>query len=76
MRIGVARVLLSDRTVFADEPTAKLDPTTANLVRRVLTDIASRRLVIVATHDVHLIDVADSHLVLHLLSRNAEAVAA
>lgn len=51
LRIGVARALLSDRPVFADEPTAKLDADNAERVRRALVELASERLVIVATHD-------------------------
>ena len=51
LRIGVARALLSDRPIFADEPTAKLDPANAARVRTVLADCARERLVVVATHD-------------------------
>lgn len=61
MRIGVARALLSDRTVLADEPTAKLDAASARLVRKMLREMASRRLVVVATHDEELIALADIH---------------
>ncbi len=74
MRIGVARILLSDGVVIADEPTAKLDPQTAKLVRQVLTEVAERRLVIVATHDGQLIERASRHLVLQ--PRAEQAVAA
>ena len=66
MRIGMARILLSDGVVIADEPTAKLDPQTAKLVRQVLTEVAERRLVIVATHDEQLIEAASRHHVLQL----------
>jgi len=76
MRIGVARALLSDRIVFADEPTAKLDSVTAALVHEVLADIARLRLVVVATHDRRLIQMADRELRLHLRSPDCEAVAA
>ncbi len=51
LRIGIARALLSDRPVFADEPTAKLDPFNAARVRMALSDCARQRLVVVATHD-------------------------
>lgn len=51
LRIGVARALISDRPVFADEPTAKLDRSNAARVRAVLADCASDRLVVAATHD-------------------------
>lgn len=74
MRIGVARILLSGGVVLADEPTAKLDPQTAKLVRQVLKEVAERRLVIVATHDERLIKGASRH---HVLQPQAEqAVAA
>jgi ATP-binding cassette subfamily C protein len=74
MRIGIARILLSGSVVLADEPTAKLDPRTAKLVRQVLTEVAERRLVIVATHDEQLIKAANRH---HVLQPQAEqAVAA
>jgi ABC-type transport system involved in cytochrome bd biosynthesis fused ATPase/permease subunit len=74
MRIGSARILLSDGVVLADEPTAKLDAETAKLVREVLSEVASARLVIVATHDKALIAAADHHHVLELQS--SEAIAA
>jgi len=76
MRIGIARILVSSGVVFADEPTAKLDPTTAALVRRVLTEVATRRLVIVATHDDRLIEVADRHHVLTPPTQTDTAIAA
>ncbi len=76
MRIGIARILLSRRVVLADEPTAKLDPQTAILVRQVLTEVATQRLVIVATHDDQLIDVAVRHQVLRPPSQSGQAVAA
>ena len=76
MRIGIARIMLSGGVVLADEPTAKLDPQTAKLVRQVLADIASRRLVIVATHDERLIEAAGWHHVLRSPSQAGQAVAA
>jgi ATP-binding cassette subfamily C protein len=76
MRIGIARVMLSDGVVLADEPTAKLDPLTAILVRQVLTEIAKRRLVIVATHDHQLIEAANQHHVLRPHPQTEQAVAA
>ncbi|MET2831501.1 ABC transporter transmembrane domain-containing protein [Mesorhizobium shangrilense] len=51
VRIGLARALISGRAIFADEPTAKLDPANAAMVRRALADAARGRLVLVATHD-------------------------
>ena len=76
MRIGIARMLLSDRAVLADEPTAKLDADTAALVRRALTDVARERLVIVATHDQMLIEAADRHIALQAPVPGKEAIAA
>jgi ATP-binding cassette subfamily C protein len=76
MRVGIARIMLSGGVVLADEPTAKLDPQTAKLVRQVLTDIAKQRLVIVATHDERLIEAASRHHVLRLPSPAEQAVAA
>ncbi len=76
MRIGIARILLSNGIVFADEPTAKLDPQTAALVRQVLTDVARARLVIIATHDDRLIQAADRHHVLTLQNPSEVAIAA
>jgi ATP-binding cassette subfamily C protein len=58
LRVGAARMLLADGPVFADEPTAKLDPRTASLVRDVLRTAAADRLVIVATHDPELMRLA------------------
>lgn len=76
MRVGIARIMLSGGVVLADEPTAKLDPQTAKLVRQVLTDIAKQRLVIIATHDERLIEAASRHYVLRLRSPAEQAVAA
>ena len=75
MRIGIARILLSENIVFADEPTAKLDPQTAELVRKLLIEIADRRLVIVATHDEGLMKVASRRHTLprQLIGRKAVA---
>jgi ABC-type transport system involved in cytochrome bd biosynthesis fused ATPase/permease subunit len=76
MRIGIARIMLSSGVVLADEPTAKLDPQTAELIRQVLTEVAKRRLVIVATHDQQLIEAASRHLSLRPQPRTEQAVAA
>jgi ATP-binding cassette subfamily C protein len=58
LRIGIARALLSDRPIFADEPTAKLDARNAARVRQALSDCARGRLVVVATHDPELMALA------------------
>lgn len=59
LRVAVARALLDDRIILADEPTAKLDPETAELIRAALNEAAASRLVLVATHDPDLIARAD-----------------
>ncbi|HWK15536.1 MAG TPA: ABC transporter transmembrane domain-containing protein [Rhizobiaceae bacterium] len=64
LRIAVARAMLTDRTVIADEPTAKLDPHTASAVRRALTAMAANRLILVATHDDELAALADKAIAL------------
>ncbi len=76
MRVGIARIMLSGGVVLADEPTAKLDPQTAKLVCQVLTEMAKRRLIIVATHDERLIEAASRHHVLRSPSPAEQAVAA
>ncbi len=76
LRIGIARSLISGGMVFADEPTAKLDPATAKLVRQVLVEMAERRLVVVATHDQRLIEAADRHHRLQLRKQRDKAIAA
>jgi ABC-type transport system involved in cytochrome bd biosynthesis fused ATPase/permease subunit len=76
MRIGIARIMLSDGVVLADEPTAKLDSPTAKLVRQVLTEVAKRRLVIVATHDQQLIEAASRHYSLQSQPQTEQAAAA
>lgn len=55
MRIATARAMLTRRTVMADEPTAKLDAQSAEAVRLALREMATTRLVVVATHDRELI---------------------
>jgi ABC-type transport system involved in cytochrome bd biosynthesis fused ATPase/permease subunit len=76
MRIGIARMLLSGGVVLADEPTAKLDPQTAKLVRQVLTEVAGQRLVVVATHDEGLIEAASRHHILRPQEQTRKVVAA
>lgn len=62
LRVAVARALLSDRAVVADEPTAKLDARTAAVVREALRDMAASRLVVAATHDPKLAALADRRI--------------
>ena len=62
LRVAVARALLTDRAVVADEPTAKLDARTAAVVREALRGIAASRLVVAATHDPKLAALADRRI--------------
>jgi ATP-binding cassette subfamily C protein len=64
MRIAVARAALGTGAVLADEPTAKLDAATADAVRRMLQAMAAARLVVVATHDERLANLADDRITL------------
>lgn len=56
-RVAVARAIITDPgLVLADEPTGNLDDESAELVARLLFDLAAgRRTLIVATHDPRLI---------------------
>jgi ABC-type transport system involved in cytochrome bd biosynthesis fused ATPase/permease subunit len=62
LRLAVARALLLGGVVIADEPTAKLDGKTAEMVRRAIRTMARRRLVVVATHDTALAALADRNI--------------
>ncbi|MEO5598890.1 MAG: ATP-binding cassette domain-containing protein [Novosphingobium sp.] len=62
-RIGLARAILSRRPILLlDEPTADLDGPTAHRVAAALAEVARTRLVLVATHDPLVIDMAASEL--------------
>lgn len=59
-RVAVARGLSrSAEYIFADEPTAALDRTSARVIYRLLRDAANTRAVILVTHDPEGISVAD-----------------
>lgn len=64
LRIAIARACLAEGPLFADEPTAKLDAGTAALVRACLREVATNRLVVVATHDPALVGLAQSCITL------------
>ncbi len=60
-RIGLARAMLSARPLLlCDEPTADLDAASAAAIIALLRHLAQHRAIIVATHDIDLIDVADA----------------
>lgn len=51
-RVALARAVLADRGVWLlDEPTAHLDPESADAVADLLADLGRDRVVVVATHD-------------------------
>jgi len=64
--IGMARALFGEPTLLVlDEPSSNLDSFTVARLKKTLSDIRSRgRIIIVATHDVRLIEQADQVLVL------------
>ncbi|RVA08840.1 ATP-binding cassette domain-containing protein [Mesorhizobium sp. M7A.F.Ca.US.002.01.1.1] len=76
LRIGLARALISGRAIFADEPTAKLDPANAAMVRNALVQAARSRLVLVATHDRSLALLAGKTIDLGVGNRQARERAA
>ncbi len=62
LRLGLARAVLSDAPVLLlDEPTAHLDTAGTELVTTLLRDLASDRCVVVATHSLELVSIADHH---------------
>jgi ABC-type lipoprotein export system ATPase subunit len=65
-RVALARALLLEPAILmADEPTASLDRASADSVIRMLRALADQGIaVLVAAHDQHLIDAADSRTVL------------
>ena len=60
-RIGLIRAIASGRPILLlDEPTADLDEDTAASITALLRILAKERLIVVATHDPHLIETATS----------------
>ncbi|MCU1607093.1 MAG: cydD, partial [Modestobacter sp.] len=71
-RLAVARALLANReVVLLDEPTAHLDPPTAQALLIDLRRALAGRLVVCVTHDRQLAETED--VVLHLAGREALA---
>ncbi len=63
-RIALARALVDERrdVVVLDEPTAHLDIQTESAIRDVIADVFADRLVIIATHRLHWVRLADVHI--------------
>ncbi len=67
-RIALARaVLAGERLLLLDEPTAHLDPGSAEIAHEVVRDLAGSRAVVVVTHRPELVQEADQHV--HLAGR-------
>ncbi len=62
-RLVLARAMLSDATVvLLDEPTAHLDPESAEVAHEAIRSLASRRCVIAVSHRPELVAAADAHV--------------
>jgi ATP-binding cassette subfamily C protein CydD len=62
-RLALARVMLNPTPIILlDEPTAKLDLISKEYIYSALKKLKSNAIVIVATHDLALLDIADEHL--------------
>ena len=69
-RLGLVRAWLRDRPVEVfDEPTAFLDAESAERVRAILKERSRKRMVLVSTHDVALIQLADRVITLQTEDR-------
>ena len=59
-RAALARTLMKDApTVLLDEPTSGLDDTNTNIIKKLITQNASRSICIISTHDSRLLELAD-----------------
>lgn len=62
-RLVLARAMLSDATVvLLDEPTAHLDPESAEVAHEAIRTLATRRCVIAVSHRPELVAAADAHV--------------
>lgn len=59
-RAALARTLMKDAaTILLDEPTSGLDDNNTNVIRKLITQDASKRICIISTHDSRLFDLAN-----------------
>lgn len=74
-RLALCRVMLNPTAVILlDEPTAKLDLESKQYIVAALLKLKKNAIVIVATHDTSLLDIADKHLNLALAGMPNHAV--
>lgn len=60
-RVALARGLVTNPDlIIADEITSQLDEKTANLTINLISEVAKDRLVVIATHDQRIMDIADN----------------
>lgn len=59
-KISIARVLVKDASILVfDEPTSALDFKSIDLIKKILKEISSEKIIIVITHDDLVADIAD-----------------
>jgi lipoprotein-releasing system ATP-binding protein len=62
-RVSLIRAISGDKKViFADEPTSALDDENTEIIYKLLKEISKTKLVIVITHDLSVLDIADVNL--------------
>lgn len=63
-RVGISATLLGDpKVIIVDEPTAGLDPMERVIIRNVLSELASTRIVLLSTHIISDIEAVASKLI-------------
>lgn len=74
-RIALCRVLLAPTPIILlDEPTAKLDIKSKQFILEAIKKLRKNAIVIVATHDPLLLEIADAHLCLDSQPESSDAV--
>ena len=74
-RVALSRILLNPTPiVLLDEPTAKLDLNSKSLILNALQTLKKQAIVIVATHDLALMDIADTCIDINAVGEQDHAV--